>query len=244
MSAAPARRRCKAECFSDSGRSAHEGGTLILYKEMTMVPRIVLGVLCASALVVASASAQDKPVRVRGTIAQVDGSVLTINERSGGTVKVKMADDLRVVAMVPASLADIKPGSFVGSTAMPEEDGRWKAIEVHIFPEAMRGTGEGDRPFDYRPKSTMTNGTVSNVGGGAAGATVDKAEGKTLTLNFKEGEKKIDVVPATVIYTYATGSKDELKSGATIFITAATKQADGTLMTGRINVARGVTPPM
>ena len=90
----------------------------------------------------------------------------------------------------------------------------------------------------------MTNGTVGNVGGGAAGATVYKAEGKTLTLNFKAGEKKIDVVPATVIYTYAPGSKDELKSGAKVFITAATRQADGTLMTGRINVGRGVAPPM
>lgn len=209
-----------------------------------MIARIVLGVTCAAALVVASASAQQKPLRVRGSIEQVDGAVLTIKSREGETVKVKLADDAKVVAMVPATLADIKPGSFVGSTAMPEEGGRWKAVEVHIFPEAMRGTGEGDRPFDYRPKSTMTNGTVNSVGGGAAGATVDKAEGKTLTLNFKEGEKKIDVVPTTVIYTYAPGNKDELKPGATIFITAATKQADGSLMTGRINVGRGVTPPM
>ena len=206
--------------------------------------RIVLGVACAAALVVASASAQQKPVRVRGTIEQIDGSVLSIKSREGDTVKVKLADDAKIVAMVKASLADIKPGSFVGSTAMPDADGHWKAVEVHIFPEAMRGTGEGDRPFDYRPKSTMTNGTVGNVGGGAAGATVDKAEGKTLTLNFKEGEKKIEVVPETVIYTYAAGSKDELKPGAAIYITAATKQADGTLMTARINVGRGVTPPM
>jgi hypothetical protein len=213
-------------------------------KEMTMILRIVLGVACAAALVVASASAQQKPVRVRGTIEQIDGSVLTVKSREGDTVKVKLADDAKVVAMVKASLADIKPGSFVGSTAMPDADGHWKAVEVHIFPESMRGTGEGDRPFDYRPKSTMTNGTVGNVGGGAAGATVDKAEGKTLTLNFKEGEKKIEVVPETVIYTYAAGSKDELKPGAAIYITAATKQADGTLMTARINVGRGVTPPM
>jgi hypothetical protein len=211
---------------------------------MTMIARIILGVVCATALAVASASAQQNNVRVRGTIEQVDGSVLTVKSREGETVKVKLADDAKVLAMVPASLADIKPGSFVGSTAMPEEDGHWKAVEVHIFPESMRGTGEGDRPFDYRPKSTMTNGTVGNVGGSAAGATVDKAEGKTLTLNFKEGEKKIDVVPATVIYTYAPGSKDELKSGATIFISAATKQADGTLTTARINVGRGVAPPM
>jgi len=209
-----------------------------------MILRIVLGVACAAALAVASASAQQKPVRVRGTIEQIDGSVLSIKSREGDTVKVKLADDAKIVAMVPATFADIKPGSFVGSTAMPDADGHWKAVEVHIFPEAARGTGEGDRPFDYRPKSTMTNGTVNSVGGGAAGATVDKAEGKTLTLNFKEGEKKIEVVPETVIYTYAAGSKDELKPGAAIYITAATKQADGTLMTARINVGRGVVPPM
>jgi len=204
-----------------------------------MIARIVLGALCATALAVGSASAQN--VRVRGTIEHVDGSVLTIKSREGDTVKVTMANDVRLVAMVKASLADIKPGSFVGSTAMPEEDGRWTAVEVHIFPEAQRGTGEGDRPFDYRPKSTMTNGTVNSVAGSAAGATVDKAEGKTLTLNFKEGEKKIDVVPATVIYTYAPGTKDDLKTGAAVFINGATRQGDGTLMTARVNVGRGVS---
>jgi hypothetical protein len=205
-----------------------------------MIGRIVLGVACGSALLVASASAQN--VRVRGTIEQVDGPVLTVKSREGDTVKVKMADDMKVVAMVPAALADIKPGSFVGSTAMPQPDGRWKAVEVHIFPEAMRGTGIGDRSFDYRPKSTMTNGTV--VGGGAAGATVDRSVGKSIVLNFKDGEKKIDVVPETVIYTYAPGNKDELKSGAVVFINAAMRQADGSLTTERINVARGVAPPM
>jgi hypothetical protein len=209
-----------------------------------LIQRIFLGVVCASALAIAAASAQQKPVRVRGTIEQVDGPVLTIKAREGETVKVKMADDVKVVAMVKASLADIKPGSFVGSTAMPDEDGHWKAVEVHIFPEAMRGTGEGDRPFDYQPKSTMTNGTVGNVSTGSGGATVEKNEGMILTLKFKEGEKKIDVVPGTVIYTYAPGSKDELKSGAVVFITAATRQADGSLMTERVNVGRGVAPPM
>jgi hypothetical protein len=207
-----------------------------------MIARIVLGALCATALAVTSASAQS--VRVRGTIEQVDGPVLTVKSREGDTLKVTLADDAKVVAMVKASLADIKPGSFVGSTAMPDEGGGWKAVEVHIFPEAQRGTGEGDRAFDYRPKSTMTNGTVNSVGGGAAGATVDKAEGTTLTLNFKEGEKKIAVVPATVIYTYVPGTKDDLKAGASVFINGATRQSDGSLMTARINVGRGIAPPM
>jgi hypothetical protein len=211
--------------------------------EMILMSRILLGIICVSVLSLASASAQQNNVRVRGTVEQIDGAVLSIKSREGDTVKVTLADDLRVTAMVKASLADIKPGSFVGSTAMPVEGGGWKAVEVHIFPEAQRGTGEGDRPFDYRPKSTMTNGTVAS-GGGAAGATVDKADGKTLVLNFKEGEKKIDVAPETVIYTYAPGSKDELKPGALVFITNATRQSDGSIMTARINVARGIVPPM
>jgi hypothetical protein len=197
-------------------------------------------------LLVASAQAQDKPVRVRGTIEQVDGAVLTVKSRAGETLKVKMANDAKVVALVKASLTDIKPGSYVGSTAMPEEDGTFKAVEVHIFPESMRGTGEGDRPYDYKPKSTMTNGTVGNVGAttaaGTVGGEVTKGGGTTLTLTYKEGEKKIDVTPETVIVMYTPGTMDELKPGASIYIPAATRQADGSLMTGRINVGRGVAP--
>ena len=210
-----------------------------------MISRILLSA-CAVVLLVASAQAQDKPVRVRGTIEQVDGAVLTVKSRAGETLKVKMANDAKVVALVKASLTDIKPGSYVGSTAMPEEDGTFKAVEVHIFPESMRGTGEGDRPYDYKPKSTMTNCTVGNVGAttaaGTVGGEVTKGGGTTLTLTYKEGEKKIDVTPETVIVMYTPGTMDELKPGASIYIPAATRQADGSLMTGRINVGRGVAP--
>jgi len=201
-----------------------------------MTLRIFTAAACVAALAVSSAFAQDKPVRVRGTVEQMDGQMMTIKARSGEMLKVKLADDGKVVALVKASLADIKPGSFVGSTAMPEQDGSWKAVEVHIFPEAMRGTGEGDRPYDYKPKSTMTNGTVD--------ASVAKVSGSTMTLKYKEGEKKIDVTPETVIVMYTPGSKDELKPGAKIYIPGAEKQADGTLMTGRVNVGRDVAPPM
>ncbi len=120
-------------------------------------------------LSITAASAHAQNVRVRGTVAELDGNVLAVKSREGETIKVKLAGDAKIVAMVKASLADIQPNSFVGATAMPEEDGRWRAIEVHIFPEAMRGTGEGDRAFDYRPKSTMTNGTVTGGGRTAAG---------------------------------------------------------------------------
>lgn len=203
----------------------------------------LIGAVCAVAMVSASVSAQDKPVRVRGTIDQIEGSMMIVKSREGDTLRIKLADDGSVIALEKASLADIKPNSYVGSTAMPQPDGTWKAVEVHIFPEAMRGTGEGDRPYDYRPQSTMTNGTVNNVGKSTVGGTVS-SEGSTITLSYKDGSKKIELTPETVIVSYLPGSREELKPGARIYIPAATRQADGTLMTARINVGRGIAPPM
>jgi archaellin len=204
----------------------------------------VVGALCATVLVSTSGFSQEKPIRIRGTIEQIDGALMTIKSREGDTLKVKLAEDGKVIALVKASLDDIKPNSFVGSTAMPEPDGSWKAVEVHIFPEEMRGTGEGDRPYDYKPKSTMTNGTVNSVSKSKVNGTVTTDGGTTLTLNYKDGAKKIDVTAETVIVTYVPGSKEELKAGARIYVPAATRQADGTLMTPRVNVGRGVAPPM
>lgn len=195
-------------------------------------------------MVSATVCAQDKPVRVRGTIDQIEGSMMIVKSREGETLRIKLADDGSVIALEKASLAEIRPNSYVGSTAMPQPDGTWKAVEVHIFPENMRGTGEGDRPYDYRPQSTMTNGTVNSVGKRTVGGTVSSEEGSTLTLSYKDGSKKIDVTPETVIVSYLPGSKEELKPGARIYIPAATRQADGTLMTARINVGRGIAPPM
>jgi hypothetical protein len=195
------------------------------------------------ALLLASAAfAQDKPMRVRGTVEQIDGTMMTVKSREGDTLKVKLADEVKVVALVKSSLADIKPNSFVGSTAMPQPDGTWKAVEVHIFPEEMRGTGEGDRPYDYKPQSTMTNGTVKSLAKTTMTGTVANEEGTTLTLDYKGGSKKIDVTPQTVIVSYMPGTREELKPGASIYIPAATRQADGTLLTARVNVGRGVAP--
>ena len=204
----------------------------------------IIGAVCAVLLGSASVFAQDRPVRVRGTIDQIDAGMMTVKSREGDTLRIKLADNGNVIALVKASLADIKPNSYVGSTAMPQPDGTWKAVEVHIFPEAMRGTGEGDRPYDYKPQNTMTNGTVNNVGKSTVGGTVSSEEGSTLTLSYKEGSKKIEVTPETVIVSYLPGSKEELRPGAQIYIPAATRQADGTLMTARINVGRGIAPPM
>jgi len=176
-------------------------------------------------------------VRVRGTVERVDGATLLVKARDGAEFKVVLTANAVVLGVVKASLADIKSGSFVGVTGMPQTDGSQRAVEVHIFPEAMRGSGEGHRPWDLRPQSTMTNGNVDEM--------VTAIDGQTLTLKYKDGEKKVIVPPDTPIVTYVTGNRSELVPGTKIFIAAATKQPDGTLETGRVNFGKdGLTPPM
>jgi hypothetical protein len=182
------------------------------------------------------AGAQDT-VRLRGTIERVDGPVYVIKARDGSEVKVTLAADALAVALIKASLSDIKVGSYVGVTGMPQVDGTQKAVEVHIFPENMRGVGEGHRPWDLQPKSTMTNANVEQ--------SVAGVDGQTLLLKHKDGENKIVVTPETAIVTYIKGDRSELKPGTKIFIAAGKKQADGTVQAPRINYGKdGVTPPM
>jgi hypothetical protein len=183
-----------------------------------------------------AANAQDT-VRVRGTIERVEGPVYVVKARDGAELKITLMENGIVVAIVKASLADIKPGLFVGSTGMPQPDGSQKAIEVHIFPEAMRGTGEGHYPWDLQADSTMTNANVEE--------SVASVDGQTLTLKYKTGEKKIIVTPQTVVVAYSPGDKADLKPGTKIFIAVAKKQPDGTLQAARINYGKdGITPPM
>jgi Domain of unknown function (DUF5666) len=185
----------------------------------------------------ASATSAQETVRVRGTIEDVEGQTLVVKSRDGADLKVELADNAPVVGIVNASLSDIKPGSFVGVTGMPQADGSQKAVEVHIFPEAMRGTGEGHRPWDLQPQSTMTNANVEQ--------TVAGVDGRTLTLKYKDGEKKIIVPPDAPIVSYVPGHKSELKPGVKIFIAAATANPDGTLQAPRVNFGKnGLTPPM
>jgi hypothetical protein len=201
-----------------------------------MIRRVVTVGGLALVFAASTTWAQDT-VRVRGTIERVEGQTLVVKSREGAELKVVLADNAVVVAIVKASLSDIKQGSFVGVTGMPQADGSQKAVEVHIFPEAMRGTGEGHRPWDLRPQSTMTNANVER--------TVAGVDGHTLTLKYKDGEKKIIVVPETAIVTYVPGDKSELKPGVKIFIAAANKQPDGTLQAPRVNFGKdGLTPPM
>jgi hypothetical protein len=189
--------------------------------------------MVAAAIAVASAQQQAQTQRVVGSITGVDGRTLVVKTRDG-EVKVALADNVAVFGVVNATVADIKKGSFVGVGAMPQPDGSQKAIRVMIFAESQRGTGEGHRPWT-QPGSTMTNATVDT--------TVSSVEGQVLTVKYRDGEKKIVIPPGLAIQQYVTGDKSELKPGANILITAATKKPDGTLEAARVNVGRdGVVP--
>jgi hypothetical protein len=194
-----------------------------------------LGALVMMVSGIATTLAQDT-VRIRGTIERIDGSTYLVKARDGADLKVTLADNPQIAGVVKASLSDIKQGSFVGVTAMPRADGSQSALEVHVFPENMRGTGEGHYPWDLRPQSTMTNANVEQV--------VSAVDGQMLTLKYKDGEKKIFVPASTPIVVYVPGEKSDLKPGAKVFIVAV-KQPDGTLQGRAWRVGRdGVTPPM
>ena len=200
--------------------------------------QIVRRTLLLSALALASATPvlAQETMRVRGTVEKLDGSILSVKTREGAALSIAL-DKPVFVAMVKAAIADIKPGTYVGATGLPADDGSLRAVEIHIFPEAMRGTGEGHRPWDLQAGSTMTNANVEMAVTGVKGAA--------LTLKYKDGEKKLVVTPETVIVTYAPGDAAEVKSGTKIFISAAAKKPDGGLTASRISYGRdGLTPPM
>ena len=160
-------------------------------------------------LTVATASAQNV-TRIRGTIEKVDGNTLTVKSRDGANLTIKLKDGAQVTGVAKAALADIKQKSFIGITAMPQPDGTQKAIEVHIFPEARRGAGEGHRPWDLVPNSTMTNANVEQL--------VTAVDGPMLTMKYKDGEKKISVPTNAIIVQFVNADKADLKPGAKIFI--------------------------
>jgi len=186
----------------------------------------------------ASAWAQQPPtVRIRGTIEGVDGATLMIKSREGTDMKVRMTDNVAVFGVTKTALSEIKEGSYIGVTAMPEPDGTQKAVAVHIFPENQRGAAEGFRPWDQRAGSTMTNATVAQ--------TVKGTDGQNVLVKYKDGEKKVVVPEGTPIVTFVAGDKSELKPGAKVIIFSAAKKDDGTLEAARVNVGRdGITPPM
>jgi hypothetical protein len=207
---------------------------------MPFHPSALLRPLATLALIAVSCTAlaqqPPSPSRVRGTIEAVEGDVIAVKSRSGEDFKLHMTGDMRVVGIIKISLSDIKVGSFIGATTVPGPDGIQSAIEVHVFPEDMRGTGEGSRPFDLRPNSTMTNATVAE--------SVAGNDGHTLLIKYKDGEKKVVVSPDTPVVTYVPADKSELKAGVKV-IAFMKKLPDGSFETNRVSFGRdGLTPPM
>jgi hypothetical protein len=198
-------------------------------------PLIALVAVAASSFC-AIAQQPPTPTRVRGTVEAVEGDVLAVKSRNGEDFKLRMASDMKLVGIVKIALSEIKVGSFVGATTVPGPDGSQNAVEVHVFPEDMRGTGEGSRPFDLRPNSTMTNATVAE--------SVAGNDGHTLLVKYKDGEKKVVVLPDTAVVTYVPAEKSELKPGAKV-IAFFKKLPDGSYEANRISVGlNGLTPPM
>jgi hypothetical protein len=219
-----------------TSREPFQGGS-----SMHITTRRAFGLAGAALLLTATASVAQQaggspPVRVRGTIEKVDGNTLMVKSRSGENLTVKLAEPPRVSAMVKASLADIKEGSFIGVSAMPMPDGTQKAYAVHIFMDSQKGV-VADRfgQWDSRPGSTMTNANVAT--------TVAGKDGQDLLVKYKDGEKKVLMPPGIPIAKYVPGSPADLKVGAKVFVGGAAKQADGSLLAPNIAVGRDIDPP-
>jgi hypothetical protein len=196
---------------------------------MTMTTLKLAGVSAVTLLLATSFAAAQAPdmVRVRATIESVDGQMVMAKSRDGAELKIHLADNAPVNEVVKEALSDIKPNSYVAVTAMPQPDGSQKATAVIIFPEAMRGLGDGHRPWDFVSNSTMTNATVDT--------SVANVDGQKLTVKSKDGENTVLITPTTEIATYAKKSLADLKPGQKIFIAATKKNPDGTLDAANIS---------
>jgi hypothetical protein len=205
---------------------------------MQTMTRRALGLAGISLIAVTSAvwAQQGPPVRVRGEITKVEGNTLSVKSRTGEDLTVKLAEPMRVSAMVKSSLDDIKEGTFIGVSAMPQPDGTQKAYGIHIFLESQKGV-VADRfsEWDGRPGSTMTNANVAS--------TVSGKDGQDLLVKYKDGEKKVIVPPGTPIAKYVAGGAADLIVGKKIFVGGAAKQADGSLLAPNVAVGRDIDPP-
>jgi hypothetical protein len=182
---------------------------------------------------------QGKPVTIRGKISAVEGLSLKV-ATTGGEVQVRFSEDVRIGGVAAAQMSDISAGNYVGTTAVKQAEGNLKALEVHIFPETGRGTGEGHRPWDLQPGSTMTNANVEKV----EQVAVEKVQGQMLTLKYKGGEQRVFVPPGTPIVKNVSADRSLLKAGTGVFIPAVQSE-DGTLTATRITVGvGGIMPPM
>jgi hypothetical protein len=200
---------------------------------------VTLLVALANAALAQAQAPQGKPVTIRGKIAAVEKQGLKVTT-SAGEVLVKFPDNVRIGGVEAAKLSDIGAGSYVGATSVKQSDGNLKALEIHIFPESSRGTGEGHRPWDLQPGSTMTNANVEKV----EQVAVEKIQGEMLTLKYKDGEQKIFIPPGTPIVKNVAGDRSLLKAGTGVYIPAV-RAEDGTITATRITVGvGGIMPPM
>ncbi|HYA29797.1 MAG TPA: DUF5666 domain-containing protein [Acidobacteriota bacterium] len=203
------------------------------------IPVALISLLILSLGLAHAQAPRGNPVTIRGKIAALEKQALKVST-SAGDVLVKYPDDVRIGGVESAKLSDISSGSYVGVTAIKQGDGNLKALEVHIFPESSRGTGEGHRPWDLAPGSTMTNANVEKVDQVA----VEKVQGQMLTLKYKDGEQKIFVPPGTPIVRNVSGDRSLLKVGTGVYIPAV-RSDDGTLTATRITAGvGGIMPPM
>ncbi|SCB39788.1 hypothetical protein [Rhizobium hainanense] len=203
---------------------------------MSLTKLKIMGMtLALGAMTTLSAHAADK-ARVRGVVESLNGDTLMVKSREGKDVTIKLKSGWAVNGIVNASVTDIKPGDFVGIASVPTDSGINGALEVLIFPAAMKGTGEGDYGWDLKPKSSMTNATVASA--------VTSVNGPTLSLTYKGGEKKISIPPGTPVVTFGTATKDDIKPGAGVIINGTTA-GDNTVESDRVLVGiNGVIPPM
>jgi hypothetical protein len=197
-----------------------------------------LFIIALAGLVALPAFAQNPPppVRVRGTIEKLDGNKLTVKSRDGQDVDITLADNVGIVYLVKKSMADIKTGDYLASTGLKGTDGKIHAIEVRIFPEALRGAGEGQYPWDLKPDTVMTNAT--------AGTITKEGDGNVVKVTYKGTESEYTIDPTTPIFTYDQGDMSLLKPDAAVFIVAP-KKDDGSITAARVTVEKdGVKPPM
>lgn len=193
--------------------------------------------IVSSTLAIAQAPPANPPVRVRATIEKVDGNKLMVKLNNGQDATINLPDNARVLGVEKTTIGDVKVGNYIGISSMPQADGTQKAIHVHIFLEAQRGVAEGHMGWDNRPGAMMTNAAVET--------TVAGNDGQTLTVKYKDGDKKVIVPSDAIIVKYVPGDRAELKPGAKIFIAGAQRQPDGSLQAANISVGRdGLTPPM
>ncbi|MGA9705796.1 DUF5666 domain-containing protein [Pseudomonas sp.] len=198
--------------------------------------KMILASTLAAAMAVGLANAAEAPrVGVRGSITAIDGNAMHVKVNSGEEVTVHLTEATQVRAVTLAKIDEIKPGSYIGSAAMPNADGTLTALEVHVFPPAMAGTGDGHRAFDLKEGSSMTNGTVGDL---------VVSNGRTLTVKYKGGEQKIVVPDDVPIVNLEPGDRSLLKPGTKVVLFAA-QGADGKITAQAISAGKdGVTPPM